>query len=408
MRMGLPVALSLVFACSSQSGAPDAGPAAPKDAITVLLATRPAMKAPPFRVQVLTDLAVALVDTGSVSRARSLLSVAAQEAPHLSDPSDRERTLGRLAVAARKADDEATLGLALAKLSGSAKANALSETVRTLPDAMHIEDAVSRDRALARLGRELLTSGKLEEAGNAIARIQDSSQKAPLVGLLATKKLEAGKNRDVDNWLRELDALPRAEVQASIAVWSMAHGNAKAAARALKSIEPEQIRARTLALQAIGSSGPTAAALEAQAEKQIADIQNKSQAAYALEAVVRAWIPRHPANALAILERAQRADSAPELRAAIAESFAQHGQLEQAEAQARALDGKPVAASVALAALCRAYMAAHDRAQAWATLMRIRQAELAIPVLTELVARMEAPPSEAEIAAMRTVLTNTQ
>lgn len=393
----------LLAACSAEVTTIDAGPASPKSAVEILLGSRGALKEGRFRVQLLINLAEALTATGQAEEAKQQLAHALQEIPKLSDPSDRDRALGSAGIALLRGGDRAQAEALAAKLNGRAKSELEAELAETVGQALKIDDGPIRDRALIRLAQRALASKEIDQAGNAVARIQDTSDKAPLVGALAKQKLEAGRQRDVENWLRELEALPRAETQSALAVWSIERGNAKAAARFTKSIEPDLVRVRCLALQSALTSGDPSRRLLEAAEKAAADIRSAPLQAAAIEAIVRAWIDKDPALAKAILARSKKISDRA-LKADIVAGLARRGELAQAEALLSEIEGDPVEALPGIAALARAHLKAGDRASALATLRRIPQLELSLPVVAEIAVGFGAAPSEAEAAALRGLL----
>jgi hypothetical protein len=194
----------------------------------------------------------------------------------------------------------------------------------------------------------------------------------------------------VENWLRELEALPRAETQSALAVWSIERGNAKAAARFTKSIEPDLVRVRCLALQSALTSGDPSRRLLEAAEKAAADIRSAPLPAAAIEAIVRAWIDKDPALAKAILARSKKISDRA-LKADIVAGLARRGELAQAEALLSEIEGDPVEALPGIAALARAHLKAG-------------QLELSLPVVAEIAVGFGAAPSEAEAAALRGLL----
>lgn len=403
MRAAPCLAGLLLASCSAEVTTIDAGVAPPKSAVEILLGARGGMKDGRFRVQLLIDLAQAMAAAGQPEEAKQQLSHALQEIPKLSDPSDRDRALGQAGIALLRVGDRAQAEALLARLNGRAKSELEAELAETVGHALKIDDGQIRDRALSRLAQEALANKQIDQAGNAVARIQDNSVKAPLVGALARQKLESGRQRDVENWLRELEALPRAETQSALAVWSIEHGNAKAAARFTKSIEPELVRARSLALQASVTSGETSRRLLEAAEKTAADIRSAPLQAAAIEAIVRAWIAKDPALAKAILLRSKKISDRP-LKAEIAAGFAKRGELAKAEQLTAEIEGDPVDALPGISALAQAHLKAGDRASALATLRRIPQLELGLPVVAEIAVRFGAAPSEAEAAALKGLL----
>lgn len=347
-------------------------------------------------------LARAWWQAGQKQRAQALLQQISEEPRVIRSPADRDQAYAMLVRTAGALKLPAIAREVEGKLSPAASAELRAELAKTVEAALLLEP-IARDRALARVADEALAVGRLGEAAAAVERIQDQSLAAPRIGAMATKKLEAGLGREVDSWLRKLEGLPRAEVCAAIAVHTYARGNAKAAAQALKAIEPEHVRARTLAIQAARIGGPEASRLERAAESVISGIRTPALAAAALDGVVRAWLPRQPERAAAFLAQFPKAENHAELSSLVAAAFAAKAKLLEAEAVARRLSDSPVHASVAWSALARAHLIRGDRAAALAALQEVRQIEGTFTVLAEVAVRLPAAPTPRELELLRSI-----
>lgn len=424
MRRALVCGAALLAACSrAPTAPPDAGTIDARTLLEVALDARSTLAEPRFRVQLRADIAAAMA-RGDVSTplARAQLDEALTEARALTDAVDRDRVLSRIArVYLALGQRDPALQIAATVRGPDDRAELMAELVADVPSALALTVVPERDRALARLAREAITAGDLDQAGQIAARITDGSVSAPVLGALCGALMRT-RPVDAKRMVGQLEGLARSEAASVLALDAAKKGDLKQARRHADGIEDEVVRTRTLAQLGAAQPGGSYERKRwmGEALRTALDVRSTPLRTSAIEAMVRVMVQSGDplgadtvmGTALAAPVRSDPTSSALDaagarrVRALVAQGYAAEKDTVSAARVAGAIDD-PVHAADAWAAIAVASSRAGLREAALAAAARIVPDELRMPVIAEIAVAPGPPPTPELRAALTSALART-